>query len=147
MGVYHEGAEAMIQLLAGILPGLFKLGDKLIVDKDKKAEFAFKVQEMSQELAFKLLDTKTYPWVDALVKLAYASERIIKGLFRPLVSGGLLVYALWNPDVLDKLQSMGAVGELAIAAIFGAFPGWMVSRHAEKKRKQKVAAFDDEEDW
>lgn len=139
----------MIQLLAGLIPGLLKLGDKLIVDKDKKAEYAFKVQEMSQELAFKLLETRTYPWVDALVKLAYASTQIIKGLFRPLMSGALLVWVMVDPGVLDRLQALGDVGQLAIAAIFGSFPGWMVSRHQEKKKKleRKQALEEDEEDW
>jgi len=141
----------MMQLLAGIIPGLLKLGDKLIEDKDKKAEYAFRVQQMSQELAFKLLDTRTYPWVDALVKLAYASTQIVKGLFRPLMSGALLVWVMVDPAMLERLAALGEVGQLAIAAIFGSFPGWMISRHQEKKRKEerkKEELLDDEEeDW
>jgi hypothetical protein len=30
---------------------------------------------------------------------------------------------------------MGTVGELAVAATFGAAPSWMVSRHVEKSNK------------
>ena len=139
----------MIQLLSGLIPGLLKLGDKLIVDKDKKAEYAFKVQEMGQELAFKLLETRTYPWVDALVKLAYASTQIVKGLFRPLMSGALLVWVMVDPAVLERLNALGEVGQLALAAIFGSFPGWMISRHQEKKKKleKKWEAWDEDEDW
>jgi hypothetical protein len=118
-----------------MIPGMFKLGGKLIEDKDKKAEYAFKVQEMMQALAFKLLETKTYPWIDGLVKLSYAAESIVKNLFRPVASAGLFLYAMANPEMLEQLHAMGAIGDAGIAGMFGAFPGWMASRHSEKKKK------------
>ena len=76
----------MIGLLTSLVPGLFNLGGKLIQDADKKAEYSFKVLEMSQDLALKMLEVKTYPWIDGLVKLSYAGEQIIKGLFRPIIT-------------------------------------------------------------
>lgn len=116
----------MINILASILPSLFKLGDKLIEDKDQKAEFAFKTQEMAQQLALKMLDVKTYPWVDALVKLAYASEQIVKGLFRPLVSAAGLVFVAYCE--ISGITLSPAVETVLISL----FPAWGVSRYKEK---------------
>lgn len=121
----------MIGLFASLLPSLFKLGGKMIKDADKQQEYAFKVLEMSNDLALKMLDTKTYPWIDGLVKLSYASEQIIKGLFRPLGAAcmtGFLIYA-----EINEIQLSGTVETLCAAA----FPGWMASRHADKKDKAK----------
>ena len=120
-----------------ILPGLAKLGGKIIEDKDKRAEYAFGVQEMAQTMALKLLEVQTYPWVDALVKLAYAGEAIIKGLFRPLGAAamtGFVIYAELNNIELSA-------GIEAILA--GAFPAWGISRHQEKAAKK--AAYEDDE--
>lgn len=117
-----------------LLTGLLNVGGKMIQDRDKQAEFAFKVAEMGHELALKLLETKTYPWIDGLVKLSYASEAMIKGLVRPVFSAGLFIYGLSNPEVLQSLHEMGAVGDAGIAGMFGSFPTWMASRHIEKKR-------------
>lgn len=129
----------MISLLTSLAPGLFKLGGKLIEDKDKKAEYAFKVQQMMHDLAFKLLETKTYPWIDGLVKLAYASEAIIKGLLRPIgaaIMTGFVIYA-----ELNGIPLSGTVEAVLLAA----FPGWMTSRHVEKGKKKKPEIEDD--DW
>ena len=119
----------MWELIPGIVKGLLGLGDKLIEDKDKKAEYAFKVQEMTNDLAIKILDTKTYPWVDGLVKLAYASQSIITGLFRPVVSAGALLYIFYAKAHGIQLDPML---ETVMAS---AFPGWMLSRHIEKNKK------------
>jgi len=122
--------------LLGLMPSIFKLGGKLIQDADKRAEYAFKCQEMMNNFMMKMLDTKTYPWVDGLVKLAYASEAIIKGLFRPVVASGLFVWGLMNPEVLVKLQAMeGMGGDIATTAVFGSFPAWLADRGIEKARK------------
>ena len=121
----------MISLFTSLIPSLFKLGDKLIVDEDKKAEFAFKVQEMAFKQMEQLTNAKTYPWVDALVKLAYASEQIIKGLFRPIASACMLVFAMYCEINLIELSD----GVQAI--LYGAFPAWGISRHSEKKNKEK----------
>lgn len=119
----------MIGILTSVLPGLFSLGGKLIEDKDKRAEYAFRVQQMTQDMAMKLLETQTYPWIDGLVKLAYAGEAIIKGLFRPIVSAcmtGFVVYA-----EVSGIQLSAAVEGVLIAA----FPAWGVSRHVSKKKE------------
>lgn len=111
-----------------LLPSLMKIGDKFIEDKDKKAEFASK-------LADTMLNTQTYKWVDALVKLSYASEQIIKGLVRPLFSVGIFIYGIANPEILTTLHNLGTVGDMGIATIFGAAPAWGISRYKEKQKK------------
>ena len=123
----------MLGLLGSLLPGLFNLGGKMIEDKDKKNEYAFKVLEMTQELSLKMLDVKTYPWIDGLVKLAYASEQIIKGLFRPIAATVMFVFAMYCElnaiELSDTIQTL----------LYGAFPAWGVSRHVEKKDKSTDA--------
>ena len=129
----------MIGLL-NILPGIFKLGGKLIQDADKRAEYAFKVQEMMQDFMKVMLNTKTYPWIDGLVKLSYAAESIIKGLLRPLGAAGMFGFAIYCEINLIELSD----GVQAI--LYGAFPAWGVSRHSEKSNKaKKKPDWDDDE--
>lgn len=136
----------MLGLVTSLLPSLFKIGDKMIPDQDKRMEYAFNIQKFTFDFMTAMLAAKTYPWVDALVKLAYASEQIIKGLFRPVVSAGLFIYALYDPSIIKTLIDMGVVGQTGAGAMLGAFPAWMVDRHMDKKAKKK-AAETIEEDW
>ena len=130
----------MINLFASLLPSLFKLGDKMITDVDKKAEFAIKVQEMAFKQIETLINAKTYPWIDGLVKLAYASEQIVKGLFRPVGAAfmtGFLIYAQVN-----DIELSGTVETLCAAA----FPGWMASRHVSKRDEAKKKSYEEWDD-
>lgn len=137
----------MFSVLSAVIPGLFKIGDKLIEDKDKRNEYAFKVQEMAFSMMSVMLNTKTYPWIDGLVKISYAADQIIKGLFRPLFSFGLFVYGLINPEILTYLHEIGVVGDAGILGMFGAFPAWMKSRHDEKKIKASKDVIPDDYDF
>lgn len=92
-----------------------------------------KKEEAASDLIKTLVQTKTWRWVDALVKLSYASEQLVKGLLRPAFSAGLFVYAIANPDALVKLHELGTVGDAGIMTMFSAFPGWMYSRHKTKQ--------------
>lgn len=121
----------MFQAIVGLIPGLFKLGSELIEDPDKKTEFAFKTQELYNNLAMKLLDTKTYPWVDAIVKLSYASEAILKGLIRPIGSFALAGFAMYC-----EVKGI-SLSDTTQALLYGAPVGWGVSRHVEKSKKKK----------
>lgn len=121
----------MLQALTSLIPGLFKLGSELIEDPDKKTEFAFKTQELYHQLATKLLDTKTFPWVDALVKLAYASEAIVKGFIRPVGSFALAAFAAYC-DVKGITLS-----DTVSTLLYGAPIAWGTSRHIEKREKAK----------
>lgn len=123
----------MWTILPALLGGLLKLGSELIEDPDKKAEFAYKTLELSNELALKLLDTKTYPWVDALVKLAYAGEQLVKGLIRPLGSFALAAFAAYC-----DVNGIELNPELK-ALLYGAPIGWGVSRHIEKGKQAKLS--------
>ena len=119
----------MIGLITTLLPGLLKIGDKMIEDKDKKAEFAFKVQEIAFKQMEIMLNNKTYPWVDALVKLAYASEQIIKGLFTPILTAVGFGFGLYF-----ELNDV-AVSSTVEMVLFGSFPAWRVARQKEKNAK------------
>lgn len=118
----------MLSLFTALIPGLFKIGDKLIEDKDQKAEYAFKVQEMAFKQMETLLSVTTYPWVDALVKLSYAAEQIIKGLFRPIITSVALGFGIFF-----ELNDI-AVSPVVEGILFGSFPAWGVSRHMDKKK-------------
>lgn len=136
----------MINVALSALSIIGKLGDKMIEDKDSRLAFVQKQQELAHEMAMALLQQKTYPWMDALVKMAYASEAIIKGLFRPVFSCGLFIWGLLNPESIAELQKLEFGGDVAVATIFGAAPAWGVDRAMDKRRKKKrVAAFEDEE--
>lgn len=121
----------MMQALVSLIPGLFKLGSELIEDPDKRTEFAFKTQELYHQLAIKLLETKTFPWVDALVKLAYASEAIVKGLIRPLGSFALAGFAAYC-DIKGI-----ALSDTVSTLLYGAPIAWGTSRHVEKRSQAK----------
>ena len=117
--------------LATFLPAIVKLADKFIEDKDKKAEFANKAMNA-------MLENRTYKWVDALVKLSYASEQIMKGLFRPIGAAVMTGFAMWASYKGVDLDTA------AQAVLYGAFPAWGASRHSEKKTKAEKPANDDE---
>lgn len=137
----------MINAVLAAISVVGKIGGKMIPDADKKVEFAFKLQEMTNDFMKAMLAAKTYPWVDALVKLAYASEAIIKGLFRPVVASGLFIWGLANPEDVAKLQQFGVMGEGAIGVIFGSLPAWGVDRGLEKRRKAKKQPVFEDEEW
>ena len=121
----------MIGLLSAVLPAVIKLGDKFIEDKDKRNEFAFKMMDA-------MLNTQTYKWVDALVKLSYAGEQIVKGLIRPLgaiAMAGFAAYCDANGiELSETVQVM----------LYGAPIGWGTSRHLEKSKK-KPPTWEDED--
>lgn len=119
----------MINLIAGALPGLLKIGDKLIEDKDKRAEFAHKAMEI-------MLQTNTYKWVDALVKLSYASEQIVKGLFRPLGAAAAFIFVAYCQIKGIELSPVVETVGVSLA------PAWGVSRYKEKTQKKP-----EPEDW
>ncbi len=114
--------------ITDLVTGALKLGSELIEDKDLKAQLA-------ADTVKAMLASRTYRWTDALVKMAYASEQITKGLIRPLFSVGMFVYGVTNPDKMQELHALGTVGDMGIAAVFGAAPAWGMSRHGEKKIK------------
>jgi hypothetical protein len=117
-------APALLPLIGGVFRGIFDLGKEVIQDKDKLAEFNYKLAELEGQLNLRLVETQTVPWIDATVKLLFA----LNSLWRPLggaVMTGFGIYAHWKGIPLDPV----------LHGIFdGAFPAWGVSRHVEKSR-------------
>lgn len=113
------------------IEGATGLISEFIEDPDKKAEITVRTVEA-------MLNNKTIKLVDALVKLAYASEMLMKGLVRPGISAFAFLYGLFNPEILQTLHELGTVGDAGIAAMFGSFPMWGYSRHKEKQAKAKA---------
>jgi hypothetical protein len=114
--------------MIGIIESALGIGMKYMESQDKKEQLALDTVKT-------MLESKTYRFVDAVVKLSYAAEQITKGLLRPLFSIGMFVYGLTNVDVMKELVELGLVGETAVAAIFGSAPAWGYSRHKEKAKK------------
>jgi len=131
----------VLNTLMGIVPGLFSLGGKFIQDADKRAEYAFRVQEMVQKFMEVMLQTKTYPFIDGLVKLAYAGEAIVKGLFRPVVTTCMFAFAIYAEINLIELS------EGIQAILYGAFPAWGVSRHQLRIKEQQKKETNWEDDF
>lgn len=111
-------------MILSIVDAALSLGDKLIEDKDKKAELASKAMEQ-------MLASRTYRWVDGIVKLSYASEQIVKGLIRPLGSVAMFCFGAYCS--IKGIELPPVIHEL----LYGAPLGWGVSRHMEKNKKIK----------
>ncbi len=124
--------------MIGIIESALGIGMKYMESQDKKEQLALDTVKA-------MLTSKTYRFVDAIVKLAYAAEQITKGLLRPMFSIGMFIWGLNNVDVMKQLIDLGIVGEGAVAAIFGAAPAWGYSRHQLKKKSAKIS--DDEDDF
>lgn len=130
----------MLAALMSLFGVVGSLGGKLIEDKDKKTEFAFKTLELSEKAMEAILNTKTYPWIDGIVKLMYGLKELIIPMFRPLGSIAMAVFGAYcvthNVHLPDALST----------ALFGAPLAWGVSRHVEKKAKA-VVKDDSDEMW
>jgi hypothetical protein len=122
-----------------LLDDLVGFAGKFFPDKDKAAEFALKAEELKQQIALKLLSTTTTPRADAFVKIVYALGDVSKGLARPLGSAIAFLFGMTHPEMVQAAaQALPADAQwLVPAATFGAFPGWMTSRHFNKKGEKE----------
>ncbi|RMH12698.1 MAG: hypothetical protein D6698_15075 [Gammaproteobacteria bacterium] len=118
----------MLQAILGIVPNVLKLADKMILDKDKKAEFAFKTLEMQNQLIEKLVTMETIPWVDATVKLFGA----VVMLGRPIGSFLLTAFGVYAQYKGIELS------DAATTVTLGAFPAWMGAREVHKTRVARI---------
>lgn len=119
-------------MIGAIMQGLNligNLGGKLIEDKDKRTEYAFKMQELAFRAMEVMLNTKTVPWVDATIKLMYACKTFIRPVGSTVMAGFAAYCAVKQIALPEYIQVM----------LYGAPVAWGASRHAEKKRKT--------EDW
>lgn len=111
--------------MIGLIESAINLGGKFIKDEDKQTEFAYKTLET-------MLQSRTYRWVDGLVKLSYAAEQITKGLLRPLGSVGMFCFAAYcsinNIELNEGLQTM----------LYGAPMAWGYSRHNLKGKPKPL---------
>lgn len=108
-----------------VAKGLIGLADQAIEDKDKKIEFQYRVLDRTLGFYEKMMEQKTIPWVDALVKFVM----VFKEFVRPIGSFILTAAAAY-------MSYKGiALPDWVEVVMYGAFPGWMASRHSEKKNK------------
>jgi hypothetical protein len=121
---------------AVVLTGILELAKKLIPDKDRFKELETEVTKAGIEFDRLLMGTTTAPWVDATVKLMYAFERFFTSLWRPLGTFALTAFAGYCDAKGIQLS------ETVEMLLYGAFPGWGVSRHMHKaeelKRKKPI---------
>lgn len=131
----------MISLITGIVGGLVKLGDKMIVDEDKRIEYAYKTQELTFNMLESLVTMRTVPWVDAFVKIL--STFVV--LARPLGTFAMTCLGIYGHvvgwDIPETVHLM----------LDGSFPAWGAARevHKSRKHKEKISksTIDDDEDW
>lgn len=114
------------------LNGFFSLVSEWIDDDDLRAKLEFEKEKLKFELDKTLLGTSTTPKVDAFVKLLIATRDIIIPMMRPVGSlalAGFAAYCAANDIMLpDYVQVM----------LYGAPVGYGVSRHNDKKEKEKT---------
>lgn len=114
-----------------VFTGLIGLGKELIVDKDKQIEYAFKIAEMQHSLVEKIMTMQTTPKVDAFIKILYAIKEVGIPLLRPLGSAAMTAFGAYA-------HAKGLhIDPVSQTLLDGAFPGWMTSRHLEKKNASK----------
>ena len=117
-----------MNFLTSLIAPLAEIGQKLIVDKDKQLEYAFKLQDRVLSIFEKMAAVQTIPWVDAVVKLMGAV--LIFG--RPL---GSLFLTVWG----IKLHLEGAaLPDWLHAMMDSAFPAWAAAREVDKSHKRKI---------
>jgi hypothetical protein len=113
----------IVDSVAGIFKGLTGLASEFIEDKDKRNEFNLLIKQAENQLTIAIITQETVPWVDALVKLMYASLSFA----RPV--GGFAMTAFAGYLALKQIP---VPKELLI--LFGsAGPAWGLSRHISKK--------------
>lgn len=119
-----------VSAIAGAFKSLIDLGSEYIEDPDKRNEFNMKVMEARNDLSLAVIQSKTTPKVDAIVKLLYAMRDTVLPLLRPVGSAiltGFVAYMRYNGTPLStELEVMLA----------SAFPGWMLSRHIQKGKEK-----------
>jgi hypothetical protein len=108
---------------------LIDLGGKFIEDKDKRNEFNYKALELANNFALTAMQTRTVPWVDAMVKILLVGRDYIRPIGAALMSafGAYCHYKGINMD------------NIAHTAFDMALPAWGASRHVEKQNKIKAA--------
>ena len=130
------------------IAGLAKTGlgiiDQLVVDQDKKAEYAFRWNMALLAFTEKMATANTIPWVDGTVKLMYASLALARpvGSFIALLIG------------VDMATTEGTVDAIS-GGLMSLFPAWGIARERNKVREAKVKEMKvlknsepfDDEDW
>jgi len=113
----------IIGTIAGVFNNLTGVVSELVEDKDKRNEILARIRESENKLAVTIVSTTTTPKADAFVKISYA----FIPFFRPIGSAAMTVFAAYA-------YLSGIVLPTELQVIFGsAFPGWMYSRHVDKK--------------
>ncbi len=111
--------------IGSLFDGLFKLGGEFIEDKDKRNEFNMMIARSQNDFNTAIINMKTTPKVDALVKLLYA----LNALWRPIGSAAMFVFGVYAVVTGIEIST-----ELS-AILFGAFPAWGAFRQLDKAKK------------
>lgn len=122
----------MINAIIGIINGMMGVADKLIIDQDKKIEFAYKTQELVFAVINQLIAVKTVPAVDAIVKILMA----LVVFARPIGSFILTLKGIDMASITGELDVIN-VGLISL------FPSWMGFRQYDKYKKTKVTVDND----
>ncbi len=122
----------MLSFLTALISPITNIADKLIIDKDKYAEIQLRKIEIKAEARDKLLSITTTPTVDAMVKLAIAMKDVFIPLMRPVISSGMMLFAIY---AANKGIELSAPLEAVLVA---AFPAWGTARWNEKKDSEKT---------
>jgi hypothetical protein len=117
-----------MSVVAGVV-ALSNLVSEFIEDPDKKSEIALEFKRLETDLDQALLGTVTTPKTDAFVKVLIAFRDIILPLLRPLGAAAMTGFAAYL--TYHEIPIDGAVE----AVLYGAFPAWGASRHANKQKE------------
>lgn len=105
-----------------------------VEDKDLANKLNFEIIKMQNDFNLAMLQSKTNPKMDALVKFMFALKNVIIPLLRPICS--FLITAFGMYCHYKGIQ----VDPTTHAILDAAFPGWMTSRHIDKSNQAKIKA-------
>ena len=107
--------------IGSALDGLFGLAGEFIEDKDKRNEFNMEIMKVKSNLQVTILEQKTHPFIDGLVKLMFAT----KELYRPIMGIAMTLFGAYAHYKGIDLGNAHYIFD-------GAAPAWGLSRHMKK---------------
>lgn len=124
-----------IDPVSAVAEGVGKITDlisEFIEDPDKRNAISLEMAKLEHAIDVALLNTKTSPFVDGLVKILIATRDIIIPMLRPLGSFAMAGFGAYCAAEGIELP------EYIQAALFGAPVAWGASRHAGKREAEKT---------
>ena len=131
------GYDKAIEAAADFGKGITSVVSEFVEDKDLSKKLTSEIEKKRLEFANTIVMTSTIPWVDALVKIMYASRDCLIPLFRPI---GTALLTAWGCYLSYKGVEGGTEIKEALLPLVASVPQmqWIHARSQEKKLDKKT---------